>query len=454
MYGFGRILARLVMVALAGCSLLGYAQESGNQRSFPQSKAAVEKIVREMQATSGRLPVLEGFANATTHPLDHYQRGYYQAKFQVSSSPSGGSVVRVTVEVTAYYVDPSGAKSGYQLLPSNGRIEADLLDQLSDQIAADRHGLDQAAPTTDASVTAPPPARTAEPTASTPPTASPSAASDEPRLSAPVPRLPEVRSGLSSSLAASLADQEKAASKHGSGSKKVIEDPNAGPLQTELNSLNEVLKNQAHPKNLVAVKNSGTPVVSSASLNARTLFLASAHDEFEMLDFNRDWVHVKISGISRGWIWRNNLEMPDNVPEGDAPPSAATAPTAAAVFHVSREEIALFPGDWEPLRNKSVKIVSVEQIDDKAKDLDPKLRLEFAKSVMDKDYAELAGKPQEMEGIVLIFDSADGGMIAATFSTLQQWKAGSISDAALWHQCYFDPPEIFTGAATAAAASQ
>ena len=44
---------------------------------------------------------------------------------------------------------------------------------------------------------------------------------------------------------------------------------------------------------------------------------------------------------------------------------------------------------------------------------------------------------------MLIFDSVDGGMIAATSATLQQWKAGKMSDAALWHQCFFDPPEIF-----------
>jgi hypothetical protein len=455
----GEMFFRLLAIALVGCVALsseqGYAQESGNERSFPQSKAQVEKTVRQMQS-NGRLPVLEGFANPTTHSLDHYQRGYYQSKFQVSSSPSGGSVVRVTVEVTAFYVDPSGAKSGYQLLPSNGRIEGDLLDQLSDQLAAYGPGSVRAAPAAEASVTAVP-KRMAEPAPSSPVAASPAPASDEPSLSAPVPRLPEVRSGLSSSLAGSLADQEKASSKPGSskaGSKKVVDDPNAGPLQTELNSLEEVLKSQAHPKNLVAVKNSGTPVVSSASLNAKTLFLATAHDEFEMLDFNQDWVHVKISGLSRGWIWRNNLEMPGNVPDGDASPSAGTAPTAATAFHVSREEIAPFPGDWEPLRNKSVKIVSVEQTDEKAKDLDPKLRLEFAKSVMDKDYSELAGKPQEMEGIVLIFDSADGGMIAATFPTLQRWKAGSISDAALWHQCYFDPPELSGAAPVAAAASR
>jgi hypothetical protein len=88
--------------------------------------------------------------------------------------------------------------------------------------------------------------------------------------------------------------------------------------------------------------------------------------------------------------------------------------------------------------------VSVEKINDSAKDSGPQLRLEFAKSVLEKDYAELAQKPEELAGIVLIFDSVDGGMIAATLPTLQQWKAGKLSDAALWHQCFFDPPDTFT----------
>ena len=109
---------------------------------------------------------------------------------------------------------------------------------------------------------------------------------------------------------------------------------------------------------------------------------------------------------------------------------------------MTREETAPFPGDWAPLRGKTVKIVSVEKINE-TKDAGPNLRLEFAKSVLDKDYAELAQKTQELAGIVLIFDSVDGGMIAATFPTLQQWKAGKMSDAALWHQCFFDPPETF-----------
>ena len=66
-------------------------QAGGMERVFPQPKAAVEKAVKEMQpAAAGRLPVLDGFATSAEHPLDRYQRGYYQSKFQVSTAPSGG----------------------------------------------------------------------------------------------------------------------------------------------------------------------------------------------------------------------------------------------------------------------------------------------------------------------------------------------------------------------------
>ncbi len=434
--GIHRTLAVGVLAITVTCALCAQAlaQAGGMERSFPQSKTTTEQVVRAMQsAEAGHLPVLAGFATSTDRPLDRYQRGYYQAKIQVSSNPSGGSVVRVSVQVTAWYNDPAGTHSGYQLLTSNGRLEADILDQISDQLAA----------------------RTTQPVAgsaslpSQPPPAAKEAARDEPNISAPLPRLPDSGGGLSSSLAEGLAEQERNSSKPG---KKKIEDEDQQGLQVEAQNLEEILKNQAHPNNLVAIKKSGTPVVASPSLNAKTLFLASAHDEFEMLDFNRDWVHVRISGLSRGWIWRNNLEMPDSIPDADLPPNPAAVPVAAELYHVTREEKALFPGDWAPLRGKLVKIVSVEKINEAQQDTGPQLRLEFAKSVLDKGYAELAQKPQELSGIVLIFDSSDGGMIAATLPALQQWKAGTLSDAALWHECFFDPPESFV--ASGASASQ
>jgi hypothetical protein len=435
------------------------------ERAFPQSKAAIEQTLKSMQApTSGRLPVLEGFANSPDRPLARYQRGYYQSTIQVVSAPSGGSIVRVSVEVTAWYNDPIPSHSGYKVLPSNGRLEADILDQLSDQLAGSpaqpsanpsRNGQTQETPTLAATPRSGQPAPIYSQPAPTPKSAPapietansappPSASSDrtEPNISAPMPRLPESSGGLSSAISQNSSDQTQP------GPKKNSPDQNA--LQAEVDSLEEILKNQAHPNNLAAVKKSGTPVVEGASLNAKTLFLASAHDEFEILDFNRDWVHVRVSGLSRGWIWRDNLEMPSGIPDNDLQPAVNSEPVAADLFHVTREEKAVFPGDWTPLRGKTVKIVSVEKVKDDEKGTGPRLRLEFAKSVMDKDYVDLSQKAQELGGIVLIFDSADGGMIAATLPTLQQWKAGTLSDAALWHQCFFDPPESFIASSATA----
>jgi hypothetical protein len=450
--GFRRALshALLAVVAAFCCVEWSHAQGNGLERSFPQSKATVERILKEMQAaTAGRLPVLDGFATSPDHPLDRYQRGYYQSKFEVSAAPSGGAIVRVSVQVTAWYVDPVAARSGYQVLSSNGRLEADLLDQLADQLAGKAPQAGGSSPAGAASRQFP-----SERSSSGQSSIGQSSLGQagktpdhaEPAISAPVPRLPE-SGGFSSSRGQSPDEREKSSPQPGP---KKPADKDQDSLQTEAESLEEILKNQAHPKNLVAVKKSGTPVVASASLTARTLFLASAHDEFEMLDFTRDWVHVRISGLSRGWVWRNNLEMPDSVPNSDLPTTQAAVPVAAELFHVTREEAAPFPGDWQPLRGKTVRIVSVEKIDETGKDTSPQLRLEFAKSVLDKDYAELAQKPEELAGIVVVFDAVDGGMIAVTFPTLQQWKSGKLSDAALWHQCFFDPPETFSESGSSA----
>ena len=403
------------------------AQTSPNERAFPQSKATIETALKSMQSSiAGRLPALDGFAQPGEHPLDRYERGYYQATMEVSSVPSGGSVVRVSLKVTAWYNDPVASRSGYQLLTSNGRLEADLLDQLTDRMAK-----------TSPETRSPEPARANVPTG-----ARPSAA--EPAISAPAPKFPDTDRTFSSSVTEGLAAHATAPSPEAANADKTT-----NSLRAEAQSLEEILKNQGHPKNLVAVKKSGTPVVGSPSLTAKPLFLASMHDEFEMLDFNTDWVHVRISGLSRGWIWRNSLEMPDGIANTAASTAAALAP-AADLFHVIREETAPFPGDWEPLRSKSVKIVSVQKIDDSAKDAGPRERLEYAKFLLEKNFTELSQKPQDLAGIVVIFDSADGGMIAATLPALQQWRTGVLSDAALWHKCFFDPPETFDSSGASA----
>jgi hypothetical protein len=437
-----RILAG-IFVAIATVCL--HAQITPHEREFPQSKATLEKALKAIQSSlAGRLPVLDGFAQPGEYPLDCYQRGYYQATVEIQSTASGGSVVHISAKVTAWYSDPVASHSGYQLLASNGRLEADLLDQLAEQVAR----ISSASPSESDSASTAKPA--AAPTPFIKPTVQPPVQAQvatakpttpESDISAPSPAFPDTNSTFSSSLSHGLATTPPA-----NNDSNHIAEKTDSALQAEADNLESILKNTAHPNNLVAVKKSGTPVVSTPSLTAKPQFLASAHDEFELIDFNADWVHVRISGLSRGWIWRNSIEMPEGIP-ATAEHAAPSLTPAADLFHVMREEVAQFPGDWEPLRSKSVKIISVQQLDENAKDAGPKDRLEYAKFLMDKSYAEISQKPQELQGVVVIFDSVDGGMIAATATTLQQWKAGTLTDAALWHKCFFDPPETFDSAA-------
>jgi hypothetical protein len=222
-------------------------------------------------------------------------------------------------------------------------------------------------------------------------------------------------------------------------------------LEKEAAGLEEILRNQAHPNNLAAVKSSGTPVMTNPNEGAKVLFLADAEDEFEILDSNASWVHVRVSGLSRGWILRTSVELPDDADTlaPDAPVKKATEmpnPPSATPFQVENEQIASFPGNWEPLRGKTVKIVSVQRTSPAGAEAESKLA--FAKNLFDQEYAELSRASSTTAGMVVIFDSEDGGMLAATVPVLKLWKSGSLSDEAMWRRCYFDPPEMVGSAVT------
>ena len=429
-----RVLLWLILTLMVGQS---WAQFNGSsERTFAQSEDSIEKAVKKLQPSmAGRLPVVEGFVGAADQPLDRYRRAYFQTSVQVSANSARDCIVRVTTKITAWYTDPAGVHSGYRLLNSNGRLESDLLDQLSDEVAANMNTVPNPTPA--------PATETAHQ-----PTPAPDQASETTPVGEQSPPVKHaspsvgVGSPFATPLNPSLPSRESLAAPTKPGDQD---------LDSEIKSLQDVLQNQGHPNNLVIVKQAGVPVVGSPSLTAKTLFLASLHDEFEMLDFNADWVHVRVSGLQRGWIWRNSLEMPDGIP--DTATHAGSGPKAAAeqLFHVTREETAPFPGDWAPLKGKSVKILSIEKVDDSSKDAGLIMRLEFAKAQLEKNYDELAEKSGTLAGIVLIFDSADGGMIAATLPAMQKWKSGNLSDSAFWHQCFFDPPELGGGSGGASA---
>src|ERR1700721_2690116 len=106
----------------------GLPQAVPYARSFPKSAQDVEAVLKELQAYSGqKLPIVDGFVAAGDESLNQYERAFYQFSIDLLPGTAGGTIVRVTAKITAWHVDPAPWKSGYQILPSNGRLELDLL---------------------------------------------------------------------------------------------------------------------------------------------------------------------------------------------------------------------------------------------------------------------------------------------------------------------------------------
>lgn len=358
-----------------------------SQRSFAEPASTVQAALNKLQATlSGSLPTLDGFVKAGGQSFDHYQRPYYHCTVHVTSTAAGASLVSVTAKITAWHEAPH---AGYEILQSNGRLESDLLDRLQDSLGAKAHAEAKAEPAPD--------------------------------ISAPMPQLPKHSGSISTSDTARQQDSR---------------------LDEEARGLAEILRNQSHPTNLVAIRRNQTPILEAPSADAKVLFMASAEDEFEILDVNPQWVHVRMSGLSRGWLRRSSVEMLDGslAAKNEQQIQEAAKPAAASVsapFSVSSEEVGLFPGTWGPLKGKNAKIISVQQASGAGRITSPQDKLRFAGSVFSKEVL-----PVGADGLVLIFDAEDGGMIASTREDLEQWRHGSISEENFWKKCLLDPPEI------------
>jgi hypothetical protein len=128
-------------------------------------------------------------------------------------------------------------------------------------------------------------------------------------------------------------------------------------LTDESQGLQEIKSHQAHPQNLVVVKKTATPMYAKAADNSRVLFQAAANDEF--LDGDTQWIHVSISGDSRGYLLRSSVDVPVRTAARLESPATASAEEKFTGFRMEREETSMFPGDWAALKGKTVKIYTV-----------------------------------------------------------------------------------------------
>ena len=212
-------------------------------------------------------------------------------------------------------------------------------------------------------------------------------------------------------------------------------------LNGQLQTLQEIKANQAYPANLVAVRKSGTPITAHPTEGSRALFLAAAGDEFEFLDANGAWLHIAISGVSRGYVKKNSVELTDFIVARIKAQEDAEGSQTPEAFHLQREETSVFPGDWEKLKGKKVKIYTVQPVSQIAKETDAKARLAFAASLF-RRFAPEEDAPT-VYGVVVIFDSADGGIIGATMGDVEQMADGKLAGEDFWKGCYLDPPVAF-----------
>jgi hypothetical protein len=409
----GFLLLNLCLPRIAGAQAVPYA------RTFPKSKEEVDQALKDLQAYAGqKLPIVDGFVATTAdQSLNRYERAFYQFSIDLLPGSPSGTVVRVTAKITAWYADRDPSKSGYQVLPSNGRLELDLLDRLSEKFGG-----------------------------------KPAAPVGKSQVQAPAPKL-----DLSTGLPGSPLSSKTSATAAVGGTppsippdevtslrlKREAEERRAQQLNTELQSLQEIQHNQAHPLNLVVVKKNATPVLARAAEDSRVLFEASAEDEFEFLDADGEWIHVQISGASRGYIRRSSLELPEFIAARLKSPNGASAIEKREVFKVEREDNSTFPGDWETLRGKPVKIYTVQPVSQDPKETGASAKLSFASSLFQKFSAGSVPATLPVEGVVVIFDSADGGIIGSTLLSVQQLASGSLSQENFWKQCYLDPPDAF-----------
>ena len=401
------------------------AQQQVNQRSFFVSSSEISGAIVKIGATTkGRLPTLDGFVHQPDQPIERYSKGYFECAFQMLPPVDGSITVRVVAKVSAWYTDPDPAQSGYRVLSSNGRLESDALDHLAEVLPANASD----GPPSHSSAPSPTPAANA-PAYSYRPSAAPSTGLDlNPHSSAlsyskrPTTPAPTAGSNIDIVKSNRAADEKKAAE-----------------LKTYVSNMEEIQRNQAHPSDLAAVKKPRTPVYAKPSESAQVLMHADAQDEFQVLSLDGLWVHIQISGASRGWIQRAQLEMPAGFAQAQAADDAA-APSGP--FKVSKEETTSFHGDWATLKGKSVRIEWVEPATPSLL-TSRKDKLAFAKAVFLQASEKLPASQQQPDGIVVVFDSIDGGQIAAALPTVQALANHSLSDVAFWHQCSIDPPDSF-----------
>jgi hypothetical protein len=414
------------LILFALCCVGATAQsEAGSimERTFPYSAEAVNKALEQVGGfRGGTLPMVEGFVAVNLADLERYQRPYYQFRVHLNPAEANSTVLQVEARISAWYADPDPSRSEYRSLPSNGRLEADLLARLGEVLAPPKVGK-QAVP----AVTSP----------NIPPALNSSNARTSTANAGPAFSKSQFAPATQEQLDAILAERQSVQAKTAS-------------LLAQIQELKSADQRSSQGPKLASVKRSGVGVMSRMNFGGPVMFRAQAEDEFEVIDLESGWAHVRLGPDSTAYIQADELVLPAGLAEKNATaeasgpsPSVKPTDTPEMGFWVSREEVDVFSGDWTRLKGKKVLFVYAQPrgfLSDMAGD---DARLAYAKKIFQTKYEGIGQGNVGYDGVVVVFLGSKGGVAAATLTDIRQWVHGDLGDSAFVSRCSLDPPGEF-----------
>ena len=448
----GRFLLFL-FVLLIFSNLAGAQDADSTDRVYKHRKVEVEEALQALNAyATNRLPVLEGFVNANASTIAKLENPHYQLRVEIESQGPNQTLVSVVAKITAWSAAEDAARSQYVVIPSNGRLEQDMLDRLSVSLekgnverSVDRSGEGHGSSTTNRSAA---PVEDSAASSASPPGVSagskgPGSSSHSPSAGAPPAESPaDAAPSPSSASRVNSADPSALASEIASlRAQRQTAEMSQRKLQQQISELEANASSQKFISNLAVIKTPQASIFQQDDDTSKVLFRADPEDEFEIINVKGNWAHVRLENGADGWVRGTQLQPPQEVDD--------TEDAAAALnFSTPNQEIKPFAGDWTPLKGKPSLFVFAQPNRAIPGAILGQSQFAFAKHIFTEGYREALHSEQPMSGVVVVFLGDKGGVAAATLADIRRWRDGAITDKVFFERCSFDPPESFHDAAS------
>jgi len=403
-----------------------YAQQATPlEKVYRHPRAEVERALRDMQAdATGALPALDGFVNADSSTFDLYDNPQYQFRIKVTEQAPEQTLVSVSARITAWRPNAVPSQSVYVLLPSNGRLERDLLDHLNAY-------LEKGSPRQPSDPPSTPTASVRVPTAASRTTGTTvrfAGVVDSP-VAKSVDRIAPKRDFKSADPVTPATEIAKVQAE-----REAVQQEEK-KLQEQISQLEADRKSQVRFTDPAMVKTEQAPIFERADELSKVLFRADPQDEFEVTEARSGWVHIRLEDLGQGWIKMSELQLPNEA--DDIGSSAATD------FIEPSEEVASFNGNWVPLKDKPTLFVVAQPKHVIPKDSLGRSQIEFAKHAFLDGYRAAAHSQEKVVGVAVVFLGDKAGVAAATLIDINRWHKGTISDKLFLERCSLSPPDAF-----------